>query len=185
MQQMTQYAMSATIVVVSMCQINNLEYIAKRSLLKKIQSCSASINYVPLFLTAALSLQQSYLMYLVRKRLWKSFLMVSLMNRFWALGSPLAWFLKTTSSSQRLVIWKDGAWFKRGFPRATSSRNCDSFSASSSLRFLAASSARSLFILSSSASNSASSSCAKPGYFHTTMIQLSQQSQNKNLASII
>ena len=40
-----------------------------------------------------------HFMYLCRNLRWKSLLMVSLMNRFGVLVSPLAWFLNTTSSS--------------------------------------------------------------------------------------
>ena len=47
--------------------------------------------------------ESSHLMYLARKRLWKSLLMVSLMKRFCALGSPRDWLRNTTSSSHRLL----------------------------------------------------------------------------------
>ena len=47
-------------------------------------------------------LLQSHLMYLFKNLLWKSFRIVSLTKRFWALGSPLSWFRKTTSSSHLL-----------------------------------------------------------------------------------
>lgn len=40
-----------------------------------------------------------YLMYLCKNLWWKSDRTVSLMNLFWAFGSPRVWFLKTTSSS--------------------------------------------------------------------------------------
>ena len=47
--------------------------------------------------------ESCHLMYLARKRLWKSLLMVSLMKRFCALGSPRDWLRNTTSSSHRLL----------------------------------------------------------------------------------
>ena len=96
--------------------------------------------------------------------------MVSFTKRFCAFGSPLAWFLKTTSSSQRRLTWKAGPWLMRGLPLATSSRSCASLLASSSFAFLAASSARSFLMRSSSASSSASSSYAsRPSYMQSAL----------------
>lgn len=48
-------------------------------------------------------LKQHHRTYLFRNRLWKSLRMVSLMKRFCTFGSPLVWFLNTTSSSHRLL----------------------------------------------------------------------------------
>mmetsp|Transcript_20752 Transcript_20752/g.59164 ORF Transcript_20752/g.59164 Transcript_20752/m.59164 type:complete len:278 (+) Transcript_20752:152-985(+) len=120
-------------------------------------------------------------MNLLRKRLWKSFRTVSLMNLFWTSGSLLAWFRKTTSSFHfrfmRPVAAAPPSWSEAssGFPRMAASSNF-AFSSSaflaSSCAFFAARSAR---ILANSACSAASSS--------SSSLSESSESSSLSLAS--
>mmetsp|Transcript_6901 Transcript_6901/g.7889 ORF Transcript_6901/g.7889 Transcript_6901/m.7889 type:complete len:224 (+) Transcript_6901:223-894(+) len=105
----------------------------------------------------------AHFIYLFKNLRWKSFLMVSLMNRCLCSGSFRVWFLKTTSSSHLRLTLKPSPSAPsfaavRGLPTASSAAFASAASFCASASFLAASSARSFFILSSSANNSFSSS---------------------------
>lgn len=76
-----------------------------------------------------------YRTYLDMKRLWKSDRRRSLTNSLPSCFSvPRAWFLKTTSSSQRRFMLK--SWeLRSGFPRAISTSRCSSSSAARSCSY--------------------------------------------------
>mmetsp|Transcript_17550 Transcript_17550/g.30114 ORF Transcript_17550/g.30114 Transcript_17550/m.30114 type:complete len:209 (-) Transcript_17550:143-769(-) len=99
-------------------------------------------------------------MYRVRKRLWKSDLIVSLMKRLTAFGSLRAWFLNTTSSSHLRFMLKLTSCPrpKSGLPVINSFSFSLASSAACSFAFLRASSARSFLMRSNSAIKAASSS---------------------------
>mmetsp|Transcript_12190 Transcript_12190/g.25585 ORF Transcript_12190/g.25585 Transcript_12190/m.25585 type:complete len:201 (-) Transcript_12190:341-943(-) len=105
---------------------------------------------------------QVYFMYLLRNRRWKSLRIVSLMNLCSFFGSLRAWFLKMTSSSHLFLTLKDpeAPWIavSRGLPFASSAFLTAAAAFSSSACFLAASSARSFLIRSSSFMSSSVSS---------------------------
>lgn len=85
------------------------EIVSLHSPLAAYKHCTGTTNDTSVLLRRGWQLHafkataSSHLMYLARKRLWKSLLMVSLMKRFCALGSPRDWLRNTTSSSHRLL----------------------------------------------------------------------------------
>mmetsp|Transcript_11964 Transcript_11964/g.19314 ORF Transcript_11964/g.19314 Transcript_11964/m.19314 type:complete len:263 (+) Transcript_11964:113-901(+) len=126
-----------------------------------------------------------YLMYLLRKRLWKSLRMVSLMKRLACLGSPRVWFLNTTSSSQRRLTVKSAAprRFKSGLPDASSSAFSTASASADSASRRADASVRSFLIRSSSASSAAVSSSSSSSLSSSSSSSSSLSSASSGLGT--